>query len=244
MGDGNFEAQSVMHKPLYHQVGQIVLARIRNGDWQPGQSLPNEHLLASEFGVSIGTIRRAIEGLERIGAVSRQQGRGTFVRCTSADLASSTRWPLRIRDRRGAMLTCDTLSIDRRRSAPADRGELKLVRSCDVIECTSLIRLESEPVAVERSIIPSTLLAGCEVQFGSADEIRALLADRGMSAKWVEDRIEIVGATAQVAAAMSITSGKPLLRCCRSSSAADGTIIESQTLHLGSSELEYACRAK
>lgn len=66
-------------KPLYSQVRDVLLARIRGGEWGAGETLPNEFLLAADFGVSIGTIRRAIEGLEETGIVKRIQGRGTFV---------------------------------------------------------------------------------------------------------------------------------------------------------------------
>ena len=44
-----------------------------------GQVLPNEFDLARQFGVSIGTIRKAVEGLEAAKIVVRKQGRGTFV---------------------------------------------------------------------------------------------------------------------------------------------------------------------
>ena len=65
--------------PLYAQVRERLLERIRSGTWKPGQLIPNEFEIAAEFGVSQGTARKAINELASEGLVVRQQGRGTFV---------------------------------------------------------------------------------------------------------------------------------------------------------------------
>jgi GntR family transcriptional regulator len=65
--------------PLYHQLLQILLDKINSGEYSPGQLLPSEKELEAEYGVSRVTIRRAMDDLMRMGQVTRQQGRGTFV---------------------------------------------------------------------------------------------------------------------------------------------------------------------
>lgn len=52
---------------------------MNSGAWKPHESIPNEHDLAHEFGVSVGTIRKAIELLVKERLVVRRQGRGTFI---------------------------------------------------------------------------------------------------------------------------------------------------------------------
>jgi DNA-binding transcriptional regulator YhcF (GntR family) len=49
----------------------------------PGAKLPSHLVLAEEFGVAPMTIRQVLARLEREGLVSREQGRGTFVRAPS-----------------------------------------------------------------------------------------------------------------------------------------------------------------
>jgi GntR family transcriptional regulator len=66
--------------PLYIQVRDLVLEKILSGYWQPGSPIPNEHELSQELGVSIGTIRKALDIVENEGLLTRKQGRGTFVR--------------------------------------------------------------------------------------------------------------------------------------------------------------------
>ena len=66
-------------RPLYIQACDELLARIRNNEWPPGSALPNEIALASELGVSVGTVRKAVEDLVDRHIVERIQGRGTFL---------------------------------------------------------------------------------------------------------------------------------------------------------------------
>ncbi|MDO5532927.1 GntR family transcriptional regulator [Sutterella sp.] len=68
-----------VRKPLYMQVREILLERIRGGEWKPGEQIPTEPVLASQFGVSIGTLRRAVETLVAESILVRREGAGTFL---------------------------------------------------------------------------------------------------------------------------------------------------------------------
>ncbi len=63
----------------YQQLKTILESRIRKKHWLPGDQLPSEPDLASQFGVSRQTVRQAQDLLESQGWLMRQQGRGTFV---------------------------------------------------------------------------------------------------------------------------------------------------------------------
>lgn len=66
-------------RPLFMQVRDELVSRITGRAWKPGTLLPNEVQLAQEFGVSQGTMRKALDLLEAERIVVRQQGRGTTV---------------------------------------------------------------------------------------------------------------------------------------------------------------------
>ena len=55
-------------RPLYAQVRERLIERIRSGEWKPGQLIANEFEIAAEFGVSQGTARKAIGDLGVRGA--------------------------------------------------------------------------------------------------------------------------------------------------------------------------------
>jgi GntR family transcriptional regulator len=66
-------------QPLYKQVKDHLIRRVVAGDWRPRDSQPSEFNQADEYGLSQGTIRRAIEEMAVLGLVTRHSGRGTFV---------------------------------------------------------------------------------------------------------------------------------------------------------------------
>jgi DNA-binding GntR family transcriptional regulator len=70
----------VNNSPLYRTVHQELRERIVNGQYAPGAILPSERRLIDEFGVSLITIRRAMDELVLDGLIERRQGVGSFVR--------------------------------------------------------------------------------------------------------------------------------------------------------------------
>jgi DNA-binding transcriptional regulator YhcF (GntR family) len=65
--------------PLYKAAETEMIRRIESGEWEVGKRLPNEFVLAEEFKVSQGTMRRALMTLEGMGLLNRKPGRGTLV---------------------------------------------------------------------------------------------------------------------------------------------------------------------
>ena len=66
-------------RPLYLQVKDMLVQRIVGATWKPGAAIPNEIELSRELGISVGTVRKALDEMEGERLISRRQGRGTFV---------------------------------------------------------------------------------------------------------------------------------------------------------------------
>ena len=67
--------------PAYsHELAQLILARGDEPGYAPGGRLPTERGLADEFGVTRTMVRHALAVLEAEGRISREVGRGTFLR--------------------------------------------------------------------------------------------------------------------------------------------------------------------
>ena len=66
--------------PLYHRLRDHLAAQISAQAWRPGDLIPSEAELAATHGLSVGTVRKAIDRLVAEGLLERQQGRGTYVR--------------------------------------------------------------------------------------------------------------------------------------------------------------------
>lgn len=65
--------------PLYRQVKRELQKIIEAGHYGPGKALPSESALALQLGVSVGTLRHAVDELVHDHALVRRQGKGTFV---------------------------------------------------------------------------------------------------------------------------------------------------------------------
>ncbi|MBI5095919.1 MAG: GntR family transcriptional regulator [Candidatus Hydrogenedentes bacterium] len=65
--------------PLYQQIVDGVKREISAGRLEPGDALPSFRTLAEDLLVSLITVKRAYEELEREGVVFSKQGLGTFV---------------------------------------------------------------------------------------------------------------------------------------------------------------------
>ncbi|QFZ74273.1 GntR family transcriptional regulator [Streptomyces fagopyri] len=81
-GVGRIVARTAGNAP-YERIMVDLLKQIRNGDLPAGARLPSEATLVERYGVSRGTIRRAVHELETAGHVEARQGVGRFVRSPS-----------------------------------------------------------------------------------------------------------------------------------------------------------------
>ena len=65
--------------PLYEQIVSAVKREVAAGRLLPGEPLPSVRVLAAELLVSLITVKRAYEELEREGILYSRQGLGTFI---------------------------------------------------------------------------------------------------------------------------------------------------------------------
>ena len=66
-------------RPLYVQAADLLAARIASGAWKPNAVIPSETELSLEFGISLKTVRRAIEAMEEEALILRLVGSDNFV---------------------------------------------------------------------------------------------------------------------------------------------------------------------
>lgn len=64
---------------VYARVADHLAARIAAGELSAGAKLPGERDLAAEYGVALGTARRAVSELRERGLVVTLPAKGTFV---------------------------------------------------------------------------------------------------------------------------------------------------------------------
>lgn len=81
---------SSLDRPAYHALAMCLMRAIEADEIRPGTQLPTQRALAFQMGLSVQTVGRAYEHLTRLGIISGQVGRGSFV--TDKQAAAPIPW--------------------------------------------------------------------------------------------------------------------------------------------------------
>src|SRR5437667_5167787 len=144
--------------PRYHRIAEALRERIRVGELASGSRLDNQRQLAKSFGVTLMTLRQALELLEREHLITRRHGLGTFVAAPSVDLAivqlgrSAGETPAK-----GEHVATRLLGT---RFAAADRRVAEALRLAGrplVLVLDRLRLVDEHPMSLQRSFLPSPL---------------------------------------------------------------------------------------
>ena len=72
--------------PIYEQIKDEIIDQIRNGDLKENESLPSIRVLAKDIKISIMTIKKAYDELEKDGYITQVQGKGTYIKKQNQEL--------------------------------------------------------------------------------------------------------------------------------------------------------------
>lgn len=73
------------NKPIYEQITSQIKAMIMSGELKTGDPIPSMRSLAKSIHVSVITVQRAYEDLQRDGFIETTVGRGSFVSAQNKD---------------------------------------------------------------------------------------------------------------------------------------------------------------
>jgi len=144
--------------PRYHRIAEALRERIREGELSPGARLDNQRQLAKSFGVTLMTLRQALELLEREHLITRRHGLGTFVAAPSIDYDI-----LQLRRFAGDLSAKGEHVATRllgTRFAASDRrvaAALRLPGRARVLVLERLRLVDDHPMSLQRSFLPSPL---------------------------------------------------------------------------------------
>jgi len=151
-------AQAPRPLPLYEHLKRQLSEAILLGQFPPGSQLPGEIALARQYGVAVGTMRRALTDLTAEGMLARRRKTGTVV--TGRPPHHSLRFffqYFRLRGADGALLRSQP-EVRRLSRVPADEEQaarLALSPGSPLIAIDRLRRLASRPAMHERFLLPA-----------------------------------------------------------------------------------------
>ncbi len=157
--------------PKYHQVKQYLLENITTGKWTVGDKIPSEQELCTEYGVSRGTVRLAVDLLVRQGLLTRVQGKSTFVAKPKIPIFSKG---FRSDIRSSGQSANSTIFYYEPRRCKKEVAELlALPEGSMIYEMSRMIDAEREPIILETVYVPLTYGEKISV----ADLLRTSLLD-------------------------------------------------------------------
>lgn len=201
-------------RPLYQQVRDLLVQRIVDGAWKPGDALPPEPALAEGYRVSQGTVRKALDELAAQNVVVRQQGKGTFV-ATHGEQQTQFRF-LRLQPDDGVSEGTTRRFIDcRRLRAPADVARALGLRSGDAaIQIKRVLSLRDAPVVFDEIWLPAGPFKGLTAERLSdyrGPMYQLFESEFGVRMVRAEEKIRAVAAQGESAELLALPEGTPLL---------------------------------
>jgi GntR family transcriptional regulator len=200
--------------PLYKQIKSLLVQRLQQGEWKPGEPIPSELELAARFQVSQGTVRKAVDELAAENLLVRRQGKGTFV-ATHQEARAQFRF-LRLMPDHGEAVPAQSAFLEcRRAKAPADVAQQLALRGGDgVVYLRRLLGVGGKPLVLDDIWLPAALFRGLTPE--RLAEYRGPLyglfeSEFGTRMIRADERIRAVAAAEDVAALLAVAPGAPLL---------------------------------
>lgn len=206
-------AVSPSFSPLYRQIKALIIASLQSGDWKAGEAIPSELDLAKRFGVSQGTVRKAVDEMASENLLVRRQGRGTFV-ATHAEQKVQYRFLRLMPDEGSESLERQLLDCRRQRASATIAKTLQMRTGDAMVEVRRLLSSKGVPVVLDDIWLPGDLFKGLTTE--RLNQHRGPFyglfeAEFGVHMIRAEEKIRAVAADAQSAQLLQVPIGAPLL---------------------------------
>ena len=149
----------VTRTPLAEQAADLLLERIRAGEWPLGAKLPGENTLGPQLGVGRSTVREAIRRLAGQGVLATRQGAGVFV--ASLDIVEDWSAALRTADINSVIeariaIEVEAAALAADRCSPAELRAMKRAGGKCAAQRTDLEAHVDADIAFHRAIVSAS----------------------------------------------------------------------------------------
>ena len=227
--DQVFRSDVALGLPLYREVKHKLMESMRNGEWKPGDMIPAEKRLCERYGVSVGTLRKAVDELTAEHILIRHQGRGTFVASHSQDRYMFGFFHICPKTGSKEYPQVEFIRLEKEK-ADADAARRLGVPKGSKLHCiVNRLSLGGRPVIVDRILLPDRFFPGLsETQVSERrTTLYQLYQDSfGVGVLRTEERLDAEGANAEVASLLSIAPGTPVLHITRRAFSFEDKVVE------------------
>jgi GntR family transcriptional regulator len=218
---------SLGFRPLYSQVREALVERLIDGSWPPGMLLPSEQQLASELGVSQGTVRKALDAMAADNLLVRQQGRGTFVAEPEDGRMLFQFFRLGSDDGRRSLPDSTVFSLKTAAASAQERAKLDLPPQARVWRLDRTREMDGRTLIVERITLPADRFTDLDEVDPIPNNVYGLYSQRyALTIARAEEQLKAVAASESDARHLDCPAGTPLLQITRIGYGLDETPVE------------------
>lgn len=216
------------YRPLYQQIKEALLTRIVSGEWPPGTFIPSESSLATHYGVSVGTLRKALDALAIEHVVIRHQGKGTVVATHDSDRSLFQFFHLVRLDGTRSLPISRVLIRARRPATQKEAEVLGLEENEDVVHIRRVRDLDEAPALLEDLAVAATHFPALEHEPPTLpNTLYQLYQQRfSQSVAKAEERLFAVTAGPLEEQELKVAPGSPLLEIHRIARNLQGEALE------------------
>jgi len=228
--------------PLYRVVKRELLRSIEAGSVAPGGSLASETQLSESFGVSVGTVRRAVDDLVAEHILVRRQGRGTFVATHTSDRFLFQFFHVERSDGLREAPVVELVSFERTRIEDEAAEALELKPGDPALQVENRLLLQGRAVVHDKLVIPAALFRGLtEKRWRERPSTIYHLyqTEFGISVVRAQERLRAVGADRAAARVLGVPPGQPMLQVRRIALALNGQPVEWRVSTIATSHHDY-----
>ena len=237
-----FRSDVALGLPLYREVKHKLLESLRGGEWKPGEIIPAEKRLCERFGVSVGTLRKAVDELTAENILIRHQGRGTFVASHSQDRYMFGFFHVFAQDGRKEYAKVEFISLTKEKADADSAARLGVKKGAKLIRIVNRLSLGGRTVIIDDILLPEHFFAG--MSEAQVRERRTTLYQLyqdcfGVGVLRTEERLRACGADAEVAQLLGIAEGTPLLHVIRRALSFRDEVVELRHSYVVTDQYEY-----
>lgn len=236
------DAGIALGMPLYKEVKRQITDSLRHGEWKPDTAIPSEKVLSERFGVSIGTVRKAVDELTAENLLIRHQGRGTYVASHSRDRQFFYFFHIVRQDGVKEYPRVELVQFGKGKADALEARKLGIAPGARVFRFTNRLSIGDAPVIVDEIVLPETLFPGLtEKRLRERPSTLYHFYQQSYSVTVVrtEDRLRAVPASELHAGILGLAPGDALLQIVRTALSFRDQPVEFRRSYVNTRDYEY-----